>query len=865
MSFRQTICQCLEVNSQMLKTVRLISFLLLFMPTLAAGNIILPTVEGFPGQTVELNVTVNMAEGAKALLLDIAFDQEYFFAESPYAASDIGRMEHATTAFAGGVRLLLFSTEDQKVYSGTILTIPLRIAGNTPTGKHAITVVEVQTVDGDGMEADDHQVTQGAVIVSINEAPSEAKATIETSQNQKSPGVLPQVVDRDGETGHALEIADNPEFGSARVEDGFLFYTPDAEFSGKDRFTFLAIDRAGLWVEGEADVLVHPARPLQIRVHAPPLVAANQTFQVDLVITGSQGSQWTSFWDMGDGTRYVNTVPAEHSLTHCYREPGSFTLQLVVQDAWGTTANFSILVQVLALEDPVCNLAAQQVRPGIVRLNWQGGADPNQRLEGYDIVLVDQQGRHAIAEQWPGTSLELPPLPPGVKAHVELTPRYRNGVRGATQSLPITIEGTEDHILRFGHITHNPLWWTGIALVNPHQQPVPLRLRAFGSGGALVGISPRTELAPGEKVLGLASTFFAEDILAQAQWLELRSDRSLVGFELFGTTTITNSTGIPAVAETQKTGGIFIFDGAADAWTGISLVNTSSSAPATIKVFADRDDRRVPGPPLILRPLEKRALLARDLLGKTWARETKAIHWQADQPLFAFGLWGDVGDFQRASGSLALEHGSLRSIIPLIESQSTLILHNPNRVPATLVVELLDSLGEIVVARDIALAPYQQFQQELNTWVNTAFQGSLRLNASAPILAAAELHHFHGSHVLGESIPAQVHSFQELLIPHVAKSSQWRTDAALVNASNQKLTATLTAMSPEGSYLGEVAITLASHGQMLVPLSELFSNLGQTAYVRVSASEPKLMGHLLFESLPGFGQIMGGVPLVPLH
>jgi len=89
-----------------------------------------------------------------------------------------------------------------------------------------------------------------------NSAPTAASASITTSENTQSEGVIPLVSDPDAGDTHTISIVSPPTNGSAQVMDNKLVYIPSAGFVGNDSFQFKATDSDGLSVNGTASVTV---------------------------------------------------------------------------------------------------------------------------------------------------------------------------------------------------------------------------------------------------------------------------------------------------------------------------------------------------------------------------------------------------------------------------------------------------------------------------------------------------------------------------------------------------------------------------------------------------------------------------------
>lgn len=96
-----------------------------------------------------------------------------------------------------------------------------------------------------------------------NSAPTQTSASITTSQDMVSGGVLPSVSDPDSGDSHMFSIVDQPAKGIASVLNNRLVYTPDSGYVGEDSFVYRAADLGGLSVEGTATVTVTAAESVQ--------------------------------------------------------------------------------------------------------------------------------------------------------------------------------------------------------------------------------------------------------------------------------------------------------------------------------------------------------------------------------------------------------------------------------------------------------------------------------------------------------------------------------------------------------------------------------------------------------------------------
>ncbi len=116
-----------------------------------------------------------------------------------------------------------------------------------------------RATDEGGLSVDGIASVMVSAAPTVNSSPTSASARIKVVQGQTSAPVVPNVSDPDAGDVHTFEIRNQPGNGTARIVNGRLVYTPDANFVGGDSFTFTARDLGGLSVTGTAIVTVTEA------------------------------------------------------------------------------------------------------------------------------------------------------------------------------------------------------------------------------------------------------------------------------------------------------------------------------------------------------------------------------------------------------------------------------------------------------------------------------------------------------------------------------------------------------------------------------------------------------------------------------
>jgi hypothetical protein len=212
---------------------------------------------------------------------------------------------------------------------------------------------------------------------------------------------------------------------------------------------------------------------------------------------------------------------------------------------------------------------------------------------------------------------------------------------GARMSAALALSRTRGTALLFPHIAADrSTFWTGLALVNPQEQPANASLTLSAADGSTLAQTNHS-FAPGEKWVGLLEELFPQAPLQTAMfWLE--ADQPLFGYELFGTT---NGAALAGLAATTSGSRTLVFPHIAVddfTFTGLVLANLGQ-APAHITITAfDGAGRSLLELNLEIAPRGRHAVLADALLGASTARSTRWVYALADQALAGFALLGDL-------------------------------------------------------------------------------------------------------------------------------------------------------------------------------------------------------------------------------
>ena len=199
--------------------------------------------------------------------------------------------------------------------------------------------------DGSGLTA---RAAVDVTVLPVNDPPLAVDDAADTPEDTSvTIAVLRNDSDGDGDA-LALVEASAPAHGSARLTDaGAVEYTPEPDFHGTDRFTYVVGDGSGLTARAAVDVTVLP-------VNDPPLatgVIPDQTLDVG---DGPAVLDLIPFFEDrdGDALGYTAVVSDQAvavrltgaTLTLTATRPGTATVTVTAQDPDGLTATQAFLV-----------------------------------------------------------------------------------------------------------------------------------------------------------------------------------------------------------------------------------------------------------------------------------------------------------------------------------------------------------------------------------------------------------------------------------------------------------------------------------------------------------------------------------------
>ncbi|MDJ0838131.1 MAG: hypothetical protein QNK37_16565 [Acidobacteriota bacterium] len=442
--------------------------------------------------------------------------------------------------------------------------------------------------------------------------------------------------------------------------------------------------------------------------------------------------------------------------------------------------------------------------------------------------------------------------------HYRITVQARdgNGVVAEAETIEKTAESSDrGYVTYFDHIAQNSGFWTGVALVNPHEAAAAYTLIARNRKGLELSRQQGT-LLPGQKRLDTIDGFF-DQFDPATKSLEVLSERPLDTLELFGTWDQTQMTGLPTGDHLFYTAHILLGPCRSDGrFSTFGLFNPSEGEIEIEVEGFDTRGRLVGVGNLTLDPKSQTAACAQDLIDEPPA----SLAWlrlRGSGAFSGFNLWGKNVD--HLSGSIFVQTGALENFVPRVEPAGLLYIANAGDITTNIRIEGFTYDGGAVLQETRTLRP-----RELIT-LTTDFYGHARISAEHPLLVTSELNR-PGPDRYSEAVPAQTQGYNALMMPHVARPDNFKTEVFVLNIDDQQTFFSIKAYDASGNLVGAGdAITLPANGGWTADVSQLFDSGSGVAYLKlIGASDASILGQALFSTHPRIAGQMGGFVLTPL-
>jgi hypothetical protein len=100
-----------------------------------------------------------------------------------------------------------------------------------------------------------------------------------------------------------------------------------------------------------------------------------------------------------------------------------------------------------------------------------------------------------------------------------------------------------------------------------------------------------------------------------------------------------------------------------------------------------------------------------------------------------------------------------------------------------------------------------------------------------------------GYPVESKNTPGHASTTMPLVFPHIATSTPWQTEIALINTVNQAVTGTLRALSDSGDLVDTEVVMLPAHGRRRINLADTFTNHTNIGYIIFESDSDTIQGY----------------------
>jgi len=274
---------------------------------------------------------------------------------------------------------------------------------------------------------------------------------------------------------------------------------------------------------------------------------------------------------------------------------------------------------------------------------------------------------------------------------------------GTLAAFPLTTASSQSLFLP--HVAVDSEWWTGISFVSGWVRAANVSMEARdGVGTILASASRLGVLKPGEKTVDQLQNYFGWDYPRGSQWVGIRSDGPITGFELFGTQDFQMMAAVPAAGRGARRLFFPHVGTSSGWWTGVAMLNVGSTA-ANVKLTAYGMDgsKLAAGSPLSLSPGQRTVNQLQNYFDQ-WPSNVKYVDLSSDSDLIAFELVGNW-ELRSMSGMTAFTTTGTELSFPFIESdadwETTLQVANVSSGSAQITLDAYDGsgarLGEVSV------------------------------------------------------------------------------------------------------------------------------------------------------------------------
>ncbi|MBN2033852.1 MAG: hypothetical protein JW836_11290, partial [Deltaproteobacteria bacterium] len=413
---------------------------------------------------------------------------------------------------------------------------------------------------------------------------------------------------------------------------------------------------------------------------------------------------------------------------------------------------------------------------------------------------------------------------------------------------------TPTSFLYFPHVSTVASWGSEITVINYSSKTVMGTMRGYDSIGNEVNYLRFDLPAHGRREINVANTFGSSSGISYAVF-ESDSD-TVLGYTKFFVEGKYRAA-LPAVSQ-PNSGDFYIPHIASNSawWTGVGLVNTTSSSKLLTFTFNNGATRTVS-----LAPKEHQSFTISSLFGGQTPSDINSATVTGGDGVVGLGLFGskEGSGMNYLSGVLLKGSTATNIYFPHVASDATwctgIVAYNPSSDPCTITVLPYTQNGVVLETRTIDLpgkSKYIGTAVDLNLPSGTAW---FEVEAINPITGFELFGTKNGNQLAGYTGVGI--SATEGIFPKI-EDSGW-TGIAFVNIDDSPAFITLTAHDDNGDIVAVKSLTLGGHSKIVGLAENLFSgSISGATYIRYS-SDMNVVGfqlngsndNMMLDALPG--------------
>ena len=363
--------------------------------------------------------------------------------DDPIAVDDLAATEEALSVEID----VLFNDSDPDGDTVSILSVGDASNGTAEVGESGITYspdAEFIGTDSFAYTVDDGTGRSASatvtVTVGINDAPEAADDRVYTEEDTPILiDVLSNDIDRDGELPNITSIT-TPGMGSVSLVDGQIEYSPNAETSGTDRFSYTIEDGAGEQDSAEVTVVVRAINDAPIAVDDTAVTQEDEAITIDVIDNDSdpEGHELAILSVTSQGTGSVE-VDIDGNITYTPEANANGTEELTYEliDSEGAISSATVSIDVGAVND------APEGEVTLSGLSIEG-----RPIEAITDALSDVDGLGEFTFQWRrngeeidgATEARYTPIEEDVDSFLSVAVSYTDGDGTAEKVISIASE-----------------------------------------------------------------------------------------------------------------------------------------------------------------------------------------------------------------------------------------------------------------------------------------------------------------------------------------------------------------------------------------------------------------------------------------